>query len=360
MRDFRDRDFIESVNGLIFCVIGNVHPTSRVVSYLKYISHYSSTVRTKWSRNGVMYGRILPYYSAIGVKNTMDYLKENYPDYVVYDKYRSIELIEVPRHKIKTHFKPEERLREIIDSPKDELEKLALELVQELAEETNISLGNFGITGSILLKIHNLKYSDIDIIVYGQRNGWIIRDVLKNILQNEKKPFFSLPKGEMLEEWSKEITSHHSLSFEEAKILYSKYKWNRALYRGRQFSVHPVKLENEVEEKWEDKIHKPLGLVKVKAKVVDASESIFMPAIYIVDDVKVLEGASPPGKISRITSYEGLYIDLAEPGDELIAYGKLEEVEDQKLGEKYYQVTVGTFEAGGRDYIKPLKWLSHV
>jgi Uncharacterized protein conserved in archaea len=190
MRDFRDRDFIESVDGLIFCVIGNMHPTNRVVSYLKYISHYSSTIRTKWSRNGVVYGRILPYYSAIGVKNTMDYLKVNYPDYVVYDKYRSIELIEVPRQKIKTHFKPEERLREIIDSPKDELEKLALELVKELADEANISLSNFGITGSILLKIHNLKYSDIDIIVYGQRNGWIIRDALKPYCKTKRNHTF--------------------------------------------------------------------------------------------------------------------------------------------------------------------------
>uniref|UniRef100_A0A7C4FFG9 Polymerase nucleotidyl transferase domain-containing protein n=1 Tax=Thermofilum pendens TaxID=2269 RepID=A0A7C4FFG9_THEPE len=357
MRGFRDRDFIESTDGMIFCVIGNIHPTDRVVAYLKYVPYLSSSVRTKWSKNGVIYGRIIPYYSAMGVKNTMNYLKKHHPEYVVYDNYRSIELIEVPRSKIKTHFKPEERLQEILCSPNDELERLALELVEELSEETHISLSSFGITGSILLKMHNLKYSDVDLIVYGQRNGWIVREVLKELLHRERKTHISLPKGRVLEEWSRDIASHHPLSLEEAMTLYSKYKWNRAIYRGRPFSIHPVKLENEVSERWEDKIHRPLGLVKVKAKVTDASESIFMPAVYAVDDVKVLAGVPPPRPVTRIVSYEGLYMDLAEPGEEVIAYGKLEEVEDLRLGETYCQVTIGTFEAGGRDYIKPKKWL---
>jgi len=359
MREFRDRDFLESNEGLIFCVIGNIHPVDRVIAYLKYIPHYSSSIRTKWSRSGVMYGRILPHYSAMGVKDTLNYLRKQHPEYIVFDKYRSIELIEVPRYRIKTHFKPEERLREILNSPQDELEELALDLVEELSDITNIDLSYFGITGSILLKIHNIQYSDIDVIIYGEHNSWIIRNTLRELLHSEKKQHFSLPKGERLEEWSRDIISHHPLSLREAMILYSEYKWNRAIYRGRQFSIHPVKLENEVNERWEDKVYKPLGLVKVKATVVDNRDAIFMPAIYVVNSVKVLEGATPPGEISRIVSYEGLYIDLAEPGDEIVVYGKLEEVEDLRRGEIYYQVTVGTFEAAGRDYIKPVKWLNY-
>jgi predicted nucleotidyltransferase len=356
MRGFRDRDFLESNEGLIFCVIGNTHPVDRVVAYLKYVPYYSSSIRTKWGRDGVMYGRILPYYSALGVKSTVDYLREHHPEYLVFDRYRSIELIEVPKCRVKTHFKPEERLQEILTSQRDELERLALELVEVLSDMTNVSLSNFGVTGSLLLKIHNLQYSDIDIVVYGQRNGWIVRDTLKEVLRSGRKPYFSLPKGEVLKEWCRDITSHHPLSLGEAMILYSKYKWNRAIYNGRQFSIHPVKLEDEVDERWEDKIYRPLGLVKVRARVVDSSNSIFMPAIYVVSDVKVLEGNSSPTQISRIVSYEGLYIDLAEPGDEVIAYGKLEEVEDLRRGEVYYQVTVGTFEANGKDYIKPISW----
>jgi len=355
LRGFRDRDFIESSEGLLFAVIGNIHPMERVIAYLKYIPRYKSSIRVKWSRNGVQFGRILPYYSAMGVAQTMDFLRKNHPNYIVFDKYRSIELIEIPRNNIKKHYKPEERLKEILNTSRDPLEEQALELITKISEESGVSLDNFGITGSILLKIHNLVYSDIDLIVYGIENSYRVREAVKRLLNIPDSGFYK-PVGEVLEEWARDITRIHPLTIEEAKILYSRYKWNRAFYKGRQFSIHPVKLENEVYEKWEDKIVKPLGLVKIRARVIDSRDSIFMPAIYRVDDVKIIEGEAPSKSIRYVVSYEGLYIDLAENNDEIIAYGKLEMVNDIRNSEDYLQVTVGTFEAGGKDYIKPVAW----
>ncbi|MEM2606995.1 MAG: hypothetical protein QW101_08105, partial [Ignisphaera sp.] len=165
-RGFRDRDFIETIEGMIFCVIGNVHPKNSVVAYLKYVPYAESSIRVKWSRDGVMYGRVLPFYSAIGVQSVIEYLKRNYPHYVVYDEYRNIELIEVEKRWIKKHYRPEERLNEILNEPKDSLEQMAKELVTKLSEESGVSLKYFGITGSILLNIHNPSISDIDIVVY--------------------------------------------------------------------------------------------------------------------------------------------------------------------------------------------------
>jgi predicted nucleotidyltransferase len=355
LRGFRDRDFIESIEGLIFCVIGNIHPKDRVVSYLKYVPYLESRIRVKWSRNGVMYGRILPFYSATGVKNTFDFLKKYYPQYTVFDEYRSIELIEVPKDRIKKHYKPEERLNELLKEPRDYLEVLAKELIEKLSYESRVPLDYFGVTGSILLKIHNPQISDIDIVIYGKENSYIVRETLIKLLDNESSGF-SRPKGETLESWAEDITRIHPLTFEEAKTLYSRYKWNRALYKGKQFSIHPVKLDNEVNEEWEQKIFKPIGLVTVRARVIDSSESIFMPSIYIVDNVKVLEGDERGTKVKQIVSYEGLYIDLAKPGEEIIARGKLEEVHDLKRNISFYQVTIGTYEAQGKDYIKPVEW----
>lgn len=72
-----------------------------------------------------MYGRVLPFYSAIGVQSVIEYLKRNYPHYVVYDEYRNIELIEVEKRWIKKHYRPEERLNDILNEPKDSLEQMA-------------------------------------------------------------------------------------------------------------------------------------------------------------------------------------------------------------------------------------------
>ncbi|MCS7096942.1 MAG: hypothetical protein NZ926_00425 [Candidatus Methanomethylicia archaeon] len=353
-RGFRDRDFIESIDGLIFCVIGCVHPRDHVLAYLKYVPHMESPIRVKWSRSGVSYGRILPYYSAMGVRETMSFLKKNYPQYIVYDVFRSIELTEIPKEKVNFHYKPEERLRELLISPKDPLEELARELVTRISSESGVDLSFLGVTGSILLGIHNTLYSDIDLIVYGYSNAIKVRNTLKALYEEDSN--FSLPKGEILYSWANDIIKIHPLSLKEALLLYSKYKWNRALYRGRQFSVHPVKLEHEVREYWEEVFYKPIGVVTIKAKVIDSTDSIFIPATYIIDNVEIIEGNLPPKPIAKVVSYEGLYIDLANPGEEVIVRGKLEEVKNVKTGEHYCQVTLGSFEAGGRDYLKPVKW----
>ncbi len=357
LRGFRDRDFIESREGLLFAVIGNIHPVDKIIAYLKYIPGYQSTIRVKWSRNGVQFGRILPYYSAMGVAQTMDFLRKNYPHYITFDRYRSVELIEVPIGYIKRHYKPEERLKEIVDESRDPLEEQVLELVTRISEESDVPLDSFGVTGSILLKIHNLVYSDIDLIVYGVENSYRVREAVKKLLDTPNSGFYR-PTDKILDEWASDIIRIHPLSFEEAKLLYGKYKWNRVLYGGRQFSIHPVKTENEVNERWEDKIVKPLGLVKIRAKVVDSSNSIFMPAIYCVENVKIIDGKTPSKPIRYVVSYEGLYIDLAREGEEIVAYGKLEAVEDIRRSEEYLQVVIGSFEARGKDYIKPLAWLS--
>lgn len=353
-REFRDRDFVESSEGLLFCVIGNVHPKNAVVTYLKYVPYEASNIRIKWSKNGIVYGRVLPFYSAMGVQSVVNYLKYKYPHYVVYDSYRGIELIVVSRERVKKHYKPEEKLKEILRKPKDSLEQMARELVITLSSESGVSLDYLGITGSILLDIHNPSISDIDLVVYGVENSYKIRKTLMK-LYTDPASDFSLPYGERLLEWAKDITKIHPLSLEEAILLYSKFKWNRALYKQKQFSIHPVKLENEVNEEWEQKIHRSLGIVTVKARVVDSRDSIFMPAVYEVNVLEVIEGSDIASKVSKVVSYEGLYIDLATPGEDIIVKGKLEEVLDLKLNKVFYQITIGTYEAQGIEFIKPTK-----
>ncbi|RLE56109.1 MAG: hypothetical protein DRJ40_06840 [Thermoprotei archaeon] len=352
---FRDRDFIESVEGYIFCVIGNVHPPDRVICYLKYVPGVESKIRIKWSRDGKMYGRVLPFYSAIGFSTVMDFLRKNCPEYVVYDEVLGVEVIEVPRSRVKVHYLPEERLREILKEPRDELEALAKELVEELSRFSGVSTTYMGITGSILLRIHNVKYSDVDIIVYGRENALKVKETLLQLYDDPKSPF-KRPRGEVLEAWVQDIIKIHPLTPNEARRLYGSEKWNRALYRGRQFSVHPVKLEHEVREKYGDERYIGEGLIKIRAVVEDDSESIFLPAKYVVRNVRILEGPKV-SNIREVVCYEGLYCDLAKPGEEIEVFGRLEKV-IKSSGEVYRRVTVGSVDAGGKDYLKPIRWFS--
>jgi predicted nucleotidyltransferase len=71
----------------------------------------------------------------------------------------------------------------------------------------------------------------------------------------------------------------------------------------------------------------------------------------------LLRGLRRLGRSSLVVSYEGLYIDIANEGEEIVARGKVEKVYDTKSSETYYQLTVGSFEAQGKDFIKPVEWL---
>ena len=358
MRGFRDRDFLETNEGMIFCVVGNVHPKGRVLAYLKYLINDTSS-NTIWSRQGVNYQRMIQIYSAMEVKRASEYLRERHPEYVVYDTYKNIEFTEIPVDKIRIHYKPEERLKEIInEGSKDPLEELVIDLVNKLSNETGIPISSFGVTGSILLKIHNPKFSDIDLVVYGSSNAKPIKEALLRLYDKDGSGF-SRPSGDILSKWVNEVIAAHPFTVSEAKALFTKYRWNKGLYRGKPFSIHPVKVENEVFEEWEQKIHKPLCLATMRARVLNSRDSFFMPAVYQVDDVLILDGCKPQVEIRQVVSYESLYMDIAQEGDEILVHGKLEEVHDIKTGDAYAQVVVGTYEAQGKDFIKPLKMLSN-
>jgi predicted nucleotidyltransferase len=130
-------------------------------------------------------------------------------------------------------------------------------------------------------------------------------------------------------------------------------KWNIGVFEGTRFSVHPVKLEEELTEKYADKIYKPVGSVVMGAVVVENADSMFLPSVYRVREVKIIKGPQVTN-IEEVVSYEGLYSDIAEIGETILVKGKLEEVHDTKTKQKYHRVLVGSPEGKGKEYIKPI------
>lgn len=348
---FKDRDFVEDKDGYMFCVVGYVHPPDRVLAYLKYIPSGEKTI---WYRKNVGFRRILKYYSSVAVLNSMKLLSEIKPNYIYYDNYFKIKFVGVPKGEIKKHYIPEEKLEEIINKQsRDPLEQDLVELVNYLSEISGIDLKYFGISGSILLNIHNPKYSDIDLMIYGRDNSFKLLSIIDQVIN---EGVISLPDRRMLKTWSYEVSKHHPLTLKEAMRLYVERK-TRLIFKGKRiFSLHPARLDNEILENYGDRVYIPMCLVKIKGKVKDDSDSLFLPATYIVDDVKIIEGDFE-GEIREVTTFEGLYSALLKKGEEFIAYGKVEKVVETKTGKTHYRLVVGSAEAKGKDYIKPIRWI---
>lgn len=346
LRGFRDRDYLKTVEGYFFCTVGSTHPEDRAIAYLKYVPDPSG----KWGRGNKRFRRALRYYTMPDLLETLKFL-ENHPEYLYYSSVMGIRMSAVPLNRVSAHFKPEEKLSKLIRMGEpDDLQRKVIDLVNMISDESGVPLEFFGVTGSILLDIHQ-NFSDMDIIIYGRKNSESVKETLKQIYNDQDFPIQRFD-DEMIREWCLSKARMYPLTYEEAAKIFKK-RWNRGLFRGTTFSVHPVKLEEENNEKYGDRIFKPEGMVKIEAVVSDASEADLLPSIYEVEHIKVFDGPKVKD-ILEVASYEGLYGGIAEKGERIIAYGKLEEVTDRRFGRRYHRVLVGSKEAKGKDYVKPL------
>jgi predicted nucleotidyltransferase len=344
-RGFRDRDYIRTQDNLLFAVIGNVHPKNRVLAYLKYLPN----PRGKWGRVGKRYARSIRYYSATNIMETVDFLRKRYPQYVY--RYEPLQIVfsGVPHKKIAEHYRPEERLEELRrEKHPDSLEKKAIELASFLCENSGAFIDRLGVTGSILLNIPR-SFSDIDLTVYGREASRRIKETLLSLYEKKSSQVRRL-SGSLLLTWCKEQSSVHPLSLKEARNLYASI-WNKAVFGNTVFSIHPIKIEEEVTEQFGEELYKPLGVLEARARVVDASDSCFLPATYFVTDVQ-FESTDQFNNFERVVTYEGLYADIAGEGDEIFVRGKLEGVFDPSGRLKYRRMLVGSLEARASDFIR--------
>jgi len=348
MRGFRDRDFLRTKEGFFFCVVGPYHPPNRVISYLKYAPSKAG----KWGKGIWRFKRVLKDYTIPSLLETFRLLEKDYPQYLFYSPFYNVLMTAVPMESIAKHYKPEEKLAQVMQARRrDMLQKKLRSFVQLLAERSDVSTDSFGVTGSILLSIHRLGVSDLDATIYGHKNSLAVKRALIDayaVKDSEMKRF----EGAALAAWCKSKTKAHHLTFDEAAQIYQR-KWNVGTFNGTRFSVHPVKLEDEVTEAYADKVFDSLGSAVVGAVIHENSDSVFLPAVYQVREAKVVKGPQVTD-IEEVVSYESLYGDIAQIGETVLVKGKLEQVTDRKSKKKYHRVVVGSPEGKGSEYIKVL------
>jgi len=347
MRSFRDRDYLITTEGYIFAVIGNVHPADRVIAYLKYVPDEHG----KWGQGRSRYRRALTHYNVPSVMDSMGFLSKNAPEYVFESDVMGITLTAVPTNKIVMHLRPEERLSQLLSADHgDELENKAIRLVELISQNARVSQESLGVTGSLLARIHDPAFSDIDLIVYGSNDALRVKRFLQNL---EESPSGVLRKldGASKEQWITERISSTALTRENVICLLAR-KWNIGTFEGTDFSLHAVHTEKEVRERYGDERYVPLGIVEANAKVVNTSESMFMPAVYLVESANV-KGIRSGCRLDRIVSYEGLYADVAVEGEMVSCRGKLERVESaSRIG---HRILVGSPEADATDFMLPCR-----
>jgi len=320
--EYNEGDYIQTTDGLFFAVKGSRHPDGIVIGILRYL-HDPDGDRVL---EGVNYRRVYD------IGSTTDYLRENHPEYVNYIPRIGIKLQSVPVSKIARYYKPRERLNTILSNPESEVVRVLADFVNALSTKSETSIGSFGVSGSLLIGLQT-EGSDIDINVYGQAEARRVYDSLVEL--RETLDWVRPLDGELFDAVLKSRWGDIGLSLG----LFSSIESSKVLHgtvQGREYFVRLlIPDDNYVSE--------PIKRVTIRAKVTDASRSIFNPCIYGVTQV-----SGSGGQVTELKSYRGKFTEQAHEGDIVEARGTLEKVQGRDC--VYYRLMLG---ASG-DYLLPL------
>ncbi len=333
----RDGETLLTKEGFIFYVFGYEHPENRVFAFLKYIpsslAHHFPIrfLKQKWKHGELELSRPQKLYTAQNYQKFVETLRSNFPHYLYCCPFRGKEVLSVPLDKIQRVYLPGECLQAIFkNEKKDALQRETVELVSLLSKESGVPVQDFGIHGSVGLNMHS-EYSDIDLVVYGS--------------QNFKK----------LEAAVNRLADEEVFSYVCTKKLDHARK-HRGRYNDRRFVYNAVRKYDEVDVQHGKMKYTPVKNVSFSCMVVDDSENMFRPAIYLIRDYQLDDSASelPAEQVpARVLSMIGYYRNVARKGDRVKVSGTLERVENVETGEVSYHVVVGTA-TREKEYIEPV------
>ena len=323
----REGDIIESIDNLVFDVKGLVHPPSKVIAFPRFFPDPSGS-RTY---------RGASYKKVYGLPERFEFLERNFPRYIVDDPVFDERLCEVPFEDVKEHYNPTYRLQQLRSSKSlDELETLALDLASLLKQTASVSWQAIGISGSVMLGLQRPS-SDIDLVVYGSKDCLKVYSVLEGLL-SEKQGSLRRYVGKDLEGLFDFRSKDTAMNYEDFVRSESR-KVMQGKFLGTDYFIRFVKDWDEVHQKYGDTQFVNIGYAKVKATVVEDSESVFTPCVYRIKKVHVLEG--PHHAPVQIASFRGRFCEQARNGEVIIAQGKVEQVIDNVKDRQYFRLLIG-------------------
>jgi len=323
----REGCLLKTVDRIIFDVKGLIHPPDKTVAFPRFLPNPLGSRKC----NGVAYKKVY------NLAERYKLLREQYPQYLVFDPIFDELLCEVPAETVDFLYDPIKRLDELRDQRRlDKLEAAALSFMEFIQRKSVASWQNLGISGSLLPRLHTTK-SDIDPVVYGEDTCLAVYKALKSELSEQKsivKPY----TNQQLKKLYKTRLQDTKISFldfvktESRKVL-------QGIFHKHDFYLRCVKDWGENGERYGDTLYRRVGYARVGAIVSNASNSIFTPCSYKVEDVKLLDGQHGE-LVSLISSFRGRFCEQATEGEYIIAQGKVERVQ-HKSDQAEYRLLLG-------------------
>ena len=333
----RDRDAIITADNIIFRVYGYFHP------YDAYVCdpEYASAAIYKSMDPKAPRGKRKPNYYKFYADEGLQFVREKYPRYTIFYEPLQKRLVGVPRTHIMKTREPDKGFRRLIErQPRDGLLKALHKVYSLVASRSGLSEKDFGVFGSLLHGFYHPKFSDIDLIVYSReklrRLGETLEDFyreegpLRNEFESEKAVEGKLWK--FVNYSPKEYLWH-----QQRKMIYALFKdtaWKRTI----KIEFEPVKDWKEICNEYNPNTRViKKGWIKAVARIADAQDAPFIPSIYKIEPIEILEGPKVEN-VQRILSYVEEFRMQAEKDELVHVEGNLEEVITPTR--TFYQITL--------------------
>ena len=331
----RVRDFIYTKDDLFLATTDYLHPKDRILSFLRYIPDPEGERFLNGSK-----------YTKVDSQQAYTFLNDKFPEYLFDCEVTRVERMGVPMEKVERILSPVDRLKEIMNHPSpDDLLLKVIKVAETFKDRAEIKEKHLGISGSVLPGLYDPMVSDIDFVIYGLENHRKAMQTFESMKNDKDSPLKAIEDGYWAKLYQKRIKDS-TLSFDEFR-WYEDRKNNRGLVDGTLFDILATREWNEISGTFGDETYEPCGTIEIKATVSDALAAFDNPAVYQVEDVKILDGPKVP--ISEVASYTHTYSGQAREGENIIARGKLEKVIGKNT---HYRLIVGTTRESLGEYIK--------
>ena len=328
----RDRDSIVTAEGLIFRVFGYSHPSDAYICDLEYApSKVFKSDNPKAFRSNDGKTVFYKFYEDEGWK----FIQNSFPQYTIFHEMLQTRVVGVAQSSIAEVRKPCLELAKLFETkPGDQLLETMQDALKRTLASSGLLLDDFGVFGSLLHGFHHPKFSDIDFTIYGLGNVVRLREMLRELYGKSSSLFrneFETNASVSGKCWR--FVNYDLGEFvwhQRRKLIYALFKDDRA---GRMVKVEfePVKGWQEIVNDYdvETRIVRR-GWVKLLARIVGDEDAPFIPSVYAVEPLKVLEGQKSAGEIVRVVSYLEEFRLQAFKDEVVYVEGNLEEVVSSK------------------------------
>ena len=323
----RDRDGITTKEGLIFRVFGYSHPPESFVCDAEYASSEIFKSNNPKAPRGSGRNAFYKFYEDEGWK----FIQRRFLQYMTFHEMLGKKMVGVNRNDIFEVRKPDVVLRKLVGATgNDDLLAAMRNLLNIVLESSDLHLEDFGVFGSLLHGFHHPKYSDIDLIIYGERNLVKLRETLGELyesgfsrLTNE----FETDQTIRGKDWRfKNLSPDEYLWHQRRKLIYALFEDSKT-GRTVKTEFEPVKDWKEIDNEYDSKTRiVPRGWTRMLAKVTEDNDAPFVPSTYNIEPLEILEGQREASEAKRVFSYVEEFRMQAKKGETVDVRGNLEEV----------------------------------